>query len=74
MFLLYLVSAHPIVTAIILPAYVIVLNLYYLFWKITKKYGFRLPPFIFSLVMLNIPAFFLAKYLRTMLISIIKLL
>lgn len=68
---LYLVCAHPVVTAVAVPAYVFILYLYYLYWEIVKNFGFRLPPFILFLVLLNIPVFLLAQYLRIPLLHII---
>ena len=70
MFILYLLSANSLITSLLIPAYFIVLYIYYVFWLNIKRYNFRLFPFIISLILLNIPFYLIAFYVRALILNL----
>ena len=71
MFIIYLLSFHPVMVAVLVPAYVMVFYLYSLFWGVVKRYAFRLFPFITVIVVANLPLLFIAVLLRKLLYLLI---
>lgn len=70
MFFLYLLSAKLLIIATLTPVYFIVIYLYYLLWLKIKRYNFRLFPYILCLILLNVPFFFIAVYIRELILNL----
>lgn len=70
MAVLYLLSANVFLVCVLLPAYALMLYLFYHFWLIAKRYGLRFLPVLFVSLALNIPCAFLAVFLRAWIIGL----
>lgn len=71
MFFLYFISVHPVLTAIIVPLYMLVLYMYWLFWGVARRYDFSFLPVACVALAVNIPMFFIAGALRGFLLELI---
>ena len=67
--ILYFISFHVILAAIIAPVYVRVGHMYFLFWKYVKNYGFNKIPVIFMIAFINVISFIFAAFLRTFILK-----
>lgn len=66
---LYFISFHAILAALIVPLYVRIGYLYFQFWKYVKNYRFKAPPIMFIIVFINVISFISAVFLRTFILN-----
>lgn len=70
MFAAYLLSVNLLMTAILVPVYIIGIYLYYGFWLICRNHGYRLIPVAAVVLLMNTPAALAAVMLRSFIVSI----
>lgn len=67
--MLYFISFHAALAAVIAPLYVRVGHLYFQFWKYVKNYRFSAMPVIFMIAFINVISFIAAAFLRTFILK-----
>ncbi len=67
LFIMYLLSANTLMTAIIFPVYFLMAYIFYYFYKILNNHGYKFFPFLIVSLVLNVPVLLLAYYMRMIL-------
>lgn len=73
LFFLYFVTINPLVFWVIIPAYIILLYVYYAFLNVCTKYGYKMYMLIFVSVIFNIISFIVARSLFKLTAMLLKI-
>ncbi|MBQ7847387.1 MAG: hypothetical protein IJZ37_00270 [Clostridia bacterium] len=71
MFAAYLFSANSLLFCVLVPVYTLGVYLYHKLWLLCKTHAFKLPPFLLSIILLNIPFLALSVLIRQMIAQLI---
>jgi hypothetical protein len=71
MFAAYILSANTLFFCIMVPIYVLCGYLYYKLWLLCKKHALKPLPFLFSIILLNIPFFAASFFVRSLFAALI---
>ncbi len=72
LFLTALISVNGILSAMLLPVYIILFYYYYLLWDQVKEYGFKLPPCLVCVFAANIPIIAAAVITRSIIGAVLN--
>jgi len=62
--LAYVFSANTLLLCIMVPIYVLCIYMYHKLWLICKKHCFKPLPFVFCILILNVPFIIISFYIR----------